>query len=207
MTREAPERILTVSVTVWYITEGHPVKPKFLGPRGRARNRRRIVEGPMDKTQFALLRKRLGATQRRLSQVLGVSLRAIHAYEQGWRKVPAHVERQVLFLLAWRRGIGDQDPCWEIRSCPLERRENCPAWQFRMGQLCWFVNGTFCEGTARADWDAKMAVCWECDILRRLVGPGGRAPGSKGGRSPKPAAARSAPRATAGKTRRPRRGK
>jgi DNA-binding XRE family transcriptional regulator len=145
----------------------------------------------MESSQFASLRKRLGATQRQMGQILGVSLQAIHAYEQGWRRVPPHVERQILFLLAWKKGIGRQEPCWKIRSCPRERREECPAWQFRLGQLCWFINGSICAGEAQRNWRAKMALCWKCEVLERLLEAGGgpsRAAGGGPG-SPKSASA------------------
>lgn len=49
----------------------------------------------MDKAEFKLLRKKLNKTQKQMAQLLGVSIKAIHSYEQGWRTVPGAVERQV----------------------------------------------------------------------------------------------------------------
>ena len=66
----------------------------------------------MDPQEFIAIRKRLGKTQKELCQLLGVSLQAIHSYEQGWRVVPVHAERQILFLLALRHGLRKGKPCW-----------------------------------------------------------------------------------------------
>jgi len=35
-----------------------------------------------------------------MAQLLGTSLKAIQSFEQGWRNIPVHIERQMLFLLA-----------------------------------------------------------------------------------------------------------
>ncbi len=53
----------------------------------------------MDPANFKHLRTRLSKTQKELAQLMGISIKAIHSYEQGWRKIPHHVERQALFLL------------------------------------------------------------------------------------------------------------
>jgi hypothetical protein len=55
----------------------------------------------------------------------------------------------VLFLLAMRSRHNKRNtPCWVIRRCPTEIKRNCPAWEFQNGHLCWFINGTICEGCA-----------------------------------------------------------
>ena len=41
-----------------------------------------------------------------MAQILGSSLKAVQSFEQGWRKIPVHVERQMLFLLAMKKGVG-----------------------------------------------------------------------------------------------------
>ena len=51
-------------------------------------------------SEFSSIRAYLGKTQKELAQLLGTSLKAIQSFEQGWRRIPVHVERQVLFLLA-----------------------------------------------------------------------------------------------------------
>ena len=119
----------------------------------------------MEPREFLAIRQKLQKTQKEVSQVLGTSLRGVQSFEQGWRKIPAHVERQVLFLLAMKNRISRKvSPCWVIRRCALPLRKNCPAWQFRVGDLCWFVNGTLCQGKVQR-WNKKMKVCRKCPVM------------------------------------------
>ena len=52
----------------------------------------------MDDKEFLRARKILEKTQKELAELLGSSIKAVHSYEQGWRTVPAHVERQIFFF-------------------------------------------------------------------------------------------------------------
>lgn len=120
----------------------------------------------MDSKEFQTLRRKLEKTQKQMSQLLGTSLKAVQSFEQGWRKVPAHVERQMLFLWARKRGDGEnRRSCWEIRGCPLQTRQACPAWEFGVGNLCWFINGTICQGKAQKSWSRKMKICRKCEVF------------------------------------------
>lgn len=124
----------------------------------------------MDRHEFAACRKVLGKTQREMAELLATSLKAIHSYEQGWRGIPAHVERQVYFLISRMDSPGESEqPCWEVRGCPDEVRRKCPAWEFGSGQLCWFINGTFCDGTRHKDWQEKMDICRSCSIFKTFL--------------------------------------
>ena len=101
-----------------------------------------------------------------MAQLLGTSIKAIHSYEQGWRNVPVHVERQLLFLVSRKnRNEHNQVLCWELRECPEDRREQCPAWEFQAGELCWFINGTICEGHVQTSWKEKMESCRACKVF------------------------------------------
>jgi hypothetical protein len=124
----------------------------------------------MDNKQFSNFRRKLNKTQAQMAQLLGTSVKAIQGYEQGWRSVPAHAERQVYFLVSRMRGNkGDQRPCWVIKKCPPQQRKQCPAWEFRAGKLCWFINGTICEGNIQKDWKEKMEICQFCEVLAPLL--------------------------------------
>ncbi len=124
----------------------------------------------MDREEFFCFRSKLKKTQKELAQLLGTSMKAVHSYEQGWRKVPAHVERQLFFLVSRMRGLNKkQKSCWVVKKCPPERRKQCPAWEFQAGKFCWFINGTICEGAAQKDWDEKMKICRKCDALTSLL--------------------------------------
>jgi len=122
-----------------------------------------------DKT-FSEFRKKLGKTQKQMAQLLGTSIKAIHSYEQGWRTIPVHVERQLYFLIS-RKLCGKNlvKPCWETRACPQEQREQCPAWEFSAGDLCWFINGTICDGTVHDSWKEKMKLCRKCDVFKATL--------------------------------------
>lgn len=124
----------------------------------------------MESTDFKEVRAKLSKTQKELSQLLGVSIKAIHSYEQGWRKIPHHVERQLLFLLS--RAIlangKHSDKCWEIIKCPESKQAKCPAFEFKAGDLCWFINGTKCSGEAHNSWADKMEECKNCKVFKRF---------------------------------------
>jgi transcriptional regulator with XRE-family HTH domain len=126
----------------------------------------------MTKREFAYYRKELGKTQRELAELLGTSLKAIHSYEQGWRNVPVSAERQILFLHYLNLETTQKlNQCWKIKSCPPELKRECPAWEFRSGKLCWFINGTVCEGTVQKDWRKKMRKCRKCEVFAPLLPP------------------------------------
>ncbi len=123
----------------------------------------------MTREKFSLARKKLGKTQKALAKLLGVSLKAVQSYEQGWRTVPVHVERQIYFLVVNKR---KQEPtkrkdCWNHKKCTSKK--DCPAWEFQAGHLCWFLNGTQCECTAEKDLKTKMEICRSCDVLSSLL--------------------------------------
>jgi len=125
----------------------------------------------MNKQEFQAFRQKLQKTQKQLSELLGTSLKAVQSFEQGWRNVPVHIERQILFLLAFQRERAkDVRPCWDIRNCSLETRRDCPAWEFNAGNLCWFINGTVCQGKPQTNWNSKMKVCRKCQVFKSNLG-------------------------------------
>ena len=44
-----------------------------------------------------------------------------------------------------------------------------PAWEFKAGDLCWFINGTVCEGMVQKGWQEKMKICQSCEVFSYLV--------------------------------------
>ena len=124
----------------------------------------------MDSEEFKYLRKKLNRTQKQIAVLLGVSLKAIHSYEQGWRTVPTHVERQMFFLISrLPENRNGRKPCWLIKKCPDEQKKRCPAWEFKAGKLCWFINGTACEGQVHRNWEEKMKICRSCEVLLSIL--------------------------------------
>jgi hypothetical protein len=126
----------------------------------------------VEKEEFVEARTKLDKTQKEMSQLLGVSVKAIYSYEQGWRSVPTHVERQIFFLLSRKRGARDlrgAKPCWTIKKCPPKRRRECPAYEYNAGKFCWLVNGTICECKAQKNWKEKMKICRQCVVMNDLL--------------------------------------
>jgi DNA-binding XRE family transcriptional regulator len=123
----------------------------------------------MKKTEFVNIRKYLERTQKEMAQLLGASMKAVQSFEQGWRNIPVHIERQVYFLLSRKKALKSKTPCWTQTGCLMEQRKNCPAWELKCGDLCWFINGTFCEGEPRKNWQEKMKICRKCEIFSSLI--------------------------------------
>jgi hypothetical protein len=122
----------------------------------------------LTKEEFSLSRKKLGKTQKKLAELLGMSLKTIHSYEQGWRTIPTHIERHIYFLLINQRGRENSlTPCWEQKTCTV--KEQCPAWEFQSGHLCWFLSGTLCECTLDVSQRDKLEICKSCDIFTNLL--------------------------------------
>jgi DNA-binding XRE family transcriptional regulator len=123
----------------------------------------------MTAEEFSLYRKKLDKTQKSLSRLLGVSLKAVQSYEQGWRSIPLYVERKLLFLVVNQRSDTPvkRKECWSIRKCSCKKE--CPAWEFQAGHLCWFLNGTLCECTSGQEGKEKMEICRNCEVLTSLL--------------------------------------
>jgi DNA-binding XRE family transcriptional regulator len=120
----------------------------------------------METQEFKNFRKKLAKTQEEMAQLLGISVKAIRSYEQGWRTIPVHAERQLLFLAAKKEEIlKPVKPCWTINKCSEEQKEQCPAWEFHAGSLCWFINGTICSGVIHKDWREKIEICKKCKVF------------------------------------------
>ncbi len=126
----------------------------------------------MHKKEFVKIRQSLGKSQTELSRMLGISPKAVQSFEQGWRNISVHVERQILFLLSLKQNAYQKEkPCWIIRQCPKENRSKCPTWEYRSGNLCWFINGTICHGEVQNNWKNKMKLCRQCEVFQRLFLP------------------------------------
>jgi hypothetical protein len=124
----------------------------------------------MESEKFIFYRKQLGLTQKELAQLLMTSVKAIHSYEQGWRNIPDNIERQILFLISGQKNQAKTSkPCWTIKKCPPEKKKQCPAWKYKAGQLCWFINGTICEGTVHKNWSEKIKICKTCEVFKPII--------------------------------------
>lgn len=131
----------------------------------------------MQAEEFIGIRKQLSKTQQEMAHLLGGSVKAVRSYEQGWRRIPAHAQRQILFLLYLKADphAAGALPCWEIIGCPDILKLNCPAWEFNAGRFCWFINGTICSGRVHLSWTEKIQLCKQCKafpaILKNVLNP------------------------------------
>ena len=124
----------------------------------------------MKRDEFSSIRSQLGKTQYQMAQLLGSSLKAVQSFEQGWRNIPVHIERQVLYLLVLKKlRLKKGRPCWVVRRCPVETKRRCPAWEFQVGDFCWFINGTICHGEVQEGWRMKMKICRQCKVFRTML--------------------------------------
>ncbi len=124
----------------------------------------------MRKSEFSAFRHYLEKSQSQLARLLGVSSKAVQSFEQGWRNIPVHTERQLLLLVALKLSDGKKaKPCWVIRKCPAGTRRNCPAWEFGAGHLCWFISGTICHGSVQENWKKKMTICRHCLVFQSML--------------------------------------
>ena len=124
----------------------------------------------MDSKEFIYFRKKLNKTQKQMAQLHGMTLSAIQSYEQGTRSVPPNVERQMFFFVSRiPENRRRRKPCWAVKKCSPEQKAKCPAWEFKVGDLCWFINGTICEGEAQKNWKEKMRICRSCDVFSYLL--------------------------------------
>ena len=119
----------------------------------------------MNSSEFSNIRQYLNKSQAQMARLLGISPRAVQSFEQGWRKVSASTERQMLFLLSMKAPPIEIKHCWQIKKCGSKTRRNCPAWEFRAGHICWFVNGTVCEGRVQQNWNKKIQLCRQCEVF------------------------------------------
>jgi methyl-accepting chemotaxis protein len=61
--------------------------------------------------------------------------------------------------------------CWEVKNCPPDRRDSCPAYPSH-GSQCWTVTGTLCGGQKQGSYQMKMDNCRKCDVYKLVKGDG-----------------------------------
>ncbi len=115
------------------------------------------------------LRKLLGTTQGELAAALGISLKAVQSYEQGWRNIPPRVIKQLLTLVVMHRADKMRgEPCWSIRGCDPLLSANCPARKLTQGYYCWTVSSKACADV-RGDDDPTVLGCLDCPVVQQFI--------------------------------------
>ena len=125
----------------------------------------------MDRQQFSQIRRYLGKSQSQLARLLSISPKTIQSFEQGFRPIPSYIERQVLLFLSLKKLSSEVTvtPCWEIKNCPSEWKQNCFVWELKARHFCWFISGTFCQGECQNTWHKKIKLCRQCEIFRSMI--------------------------------------
>lgn len=123
----------------------------------------------MKNEDFTRIRRILGKTQNQMARILCVSPKAIQSFEQGWRKIPVHVEREMLLLLYLKMSPRNTRMCWETKECPDELRNDCIVWELQIGDFCWYFSGTLCQGQIRSNWSEKIDLCRECEVYQSML--------------------------------------
>lgn len=122
----------------------------------------------MERGEFRQIRMMLGKSQRELSGLLGISLKSVESYEQGWRNIPSNIERMTYFLLFKSNpdAYAEERPCWETKSCDEKVRNECISYVAREGQYCWFFTGGLCS-SAKASGKGER-FCYGCEVFSRM---------------------------------------
>lgn len=125
----------------------------------------------MKKEDFVQIRKMIGKTQKEISLLLGVSPKTVESYEQGFRKIPANVER-IIYYLFFKLNINkftDLKSCWDRKECSIDIREHCVAWLAQEGFFCWFVTGKTCAHE-RLVSGGEVETCFSCTFFQENLG-------------------------------------
>jgi DNA-binding XRE family transcriptional regulator len=117
------------------------------------------------------IREGLDLSQSELAKMLGISIRAVQSYEQGWRSLPAHVQCKtaLMIFLNWRKDQKKVQPCWDIQQCPDEARSECAAYLLKAGDFCWLLANACCRGQKLKSFKARMARCTKCPSMTRWL--------------------------------------
>jgi PAS domain S-box-containing protein len=62
--------------------------------------------------------------------------------------------------------FGRKIKCWEVEKCD---KKSCPA-HGNPETLCWYQDGTFCQGQASGSFPEKLEECRKCKVYRSHVG-------------------------------------
>ena len=114
------------------------------------------------------IRKSLGLSQSEFAKLLGLSIRAVQSYEQGWRPTPIYVQKlaAALLFLNWRKTRKSIKPCWKTNNCDPDSRATCQTYQMRAGDLCWMLGQTCHHGPAGQPADEKLHACRQCAVTK-----------------------------------------
>lgn len=116
------------------------------------------------------VRAKLGLSQSKLADMLGVSPRAVQSYEQGWRSPPRPYAMQLMTVLALHVEVpSPAPPCWRLTGCPAEARSQCAAHTVGRGRWCWQLSGRSCLNRRGPGRPNATIPCVGCDVITLLL--------------------------------------
>lgn len=112
----------------------------------------------------------LDKSQSEMASLLGISVRAVQSYEQGWRPLPPNVQKMAALMLFLNHAEKHPvKPCYSVMHCSKDCRDACPASGIGGGKVCWLVTGTTCRGVKTKNWQAKIAHCVKCPVTAQWL--------------------------------------
>ena len=115
------------------------------------------------------LRGSMQWTQEETGHFLGLSEKALQSYEQGWRRVPESVWKELLTLVAIQRGYPrGYRRCWEIIGCPVPSRASCFCAGKMAGLFCWMTATTNCH-FFHPELKKSMLTCVRCPVTAQFL--------------------------------------
>jgi methyl-accepting chemotaxis protein len=82
----------------------------------------------------------------------------------------SQVENLQYSVSTFRIDSSSNKRCWDVRNCPSDIREKCPAYN-NPDERCWQIEGTYCNGVKHeGDVRTKLNDCLTCDAFRELQG-------------------------------------
>jgi hypothetical protein len=64
--------------------------------------------------------------------------------------------------------------CWQFKKCGREAGGSkaselgiCPAYEFKAGEACWLIAGTFCGGEVQGSFVEKEGNCMKCAFFKQ----------------------------------------
>ena len=100
-----------------------------------------------------------------MKQMVGelVALIGSSAKDGSGKKKPAAQTAHTVQVFQHGMAPANADPCWDMKNCPTDRRESCPAYP-NTGNKCWMVTGTMCGGNEQGSYHEKISKCKACDV-------------------------------------------
>ena len=115
------------------------------------------------------LRTAMNWTQSETAAFLGISKKAVESYEQGWRNVPGSIWKELLTIVAGRRGFPRGcKKCYKVLQCSPEIREHCFCGSKMDGRFCWMTASACCYRN-HPELKKSPLTCLDCPVVQQFL--------------------------------------